>query len=162
MEIRPAEPAERAIAAEHAAVAFRELRHWLSLQAYRVLEKEVRSATQLAEGGELLLAVEGREVIGSVVYFPPGSAGHGLYPPDWAFIRALAVTPGRRRQGLGRALLEACLERAGQDGARALGVQISEAMVGARGLFGALGFQRVREVLSRDGLPNSIFRLDLG
>lgn len=78
----------------------------------------------------------------------------GLIDPEGAILLArvvageaeiltLAVVPGLRRRGRGRALLEAALARARADGARRVFLEVSAANEAAAALYGAAGFREV-------------------
>jgi AcrR family transcriptional regulator len=71
---------------------------------------------------------------------------------DEASIRMLSVAPSHRRQGLARALTEACIARARTDGKRRVALHADEAMQPARRLYEGLGFQRDPE---RDYAPDA-------
>ncbi len=58
-------------------------------------------------------------------------------------VRLLAVAPGIRGQGIGRALVEACIARARQSGASEIGLHTSDTMQSAKQLYERMGFVRV-------------------
>jgi ribosomal protein S18 acetylase RimI-like enzyme len=63
-----------------------------------------------------------------------------------AGMRMLAVDPAHQGRGVGRALTEACLERARAAGRRRLVLHTGEWMPAARHLYEGLGFRRVPEL----------------
>ncbi len=65
-----------------------------------------------------------------------------------AYLEELYVAPGQRGKGLGRALLEATLERSRARGARSIELGTSEDDVAARGLYESAGF------INREGGPD--------
>jgi ribosomal protein S18 acetylase RimI-like enzyme len=65
-----------------------------------------------------------------------------------AYLEELYVAPVRRGQGLGRALLEATMQAARQQGATRMELGTSEDDTAARGLYEALGFT------NREGRPD--------
>lgn len=66
-----------------------------------------------AGDSEVLVAVDGERLIGTVTWCPPGSASAQLArQPDQGEFRTLSVDPQARGRGVGRALVEACIERA--------------------------------------------------
>ena len=69
----------------------------------------------------------------------------------------LGVAPARRRRGLGSALLAATVDLAREQGARALGLSVSERNATARRLYERAGFI----VIGREG-DSLTMRLDLG
>ena len=83
--------------------------------------------------GALILAVEDREVIGSVIAGWDGWRAH-LY--------RLAVRPDRRRRGVARALLDAAHERLAQLGATRLDAMVLEANSDGRQLWHRAGYAR--------------------
>lgn len=65
-----------------------------------------------------------------------------------AEIIAVAVTPARRRQGAGRALMESALARSAERGADRCFLEVRESNGAARALYASLGFTVVRTVKS--------------
>jgi GNAT superfamily N-acetyltransferase len=107
---------------------------------------ELRDAKARAAAGDLLVALreETSELVGTASLFT-WKAG-----PRWAegasegdaVIRMLAVTPGARREGLGRALTLECVRRAREAGCRRLILLTGVSMTAARALYAGLGFRR--------------------
>ena len=62
---------------------------------------------------------------------------------DEAELANLAVAPDRRRQGIGRYLLDAAMVEAVAGGAASLYLEVRESNVAARALYGARGFVAV-------------------
>jgi len=92
---------------------------------------------------------------------------------DEAEIQNLAVTPGRRRQGIATALVSRGIERAVARGAARVFLDVRESNVAARHLYAGLGFEpvarrrgyyrRPREdaiVLVREIAPNRVSSID--
>ena len=67
------------------------------------------------------------------------------WPPGWALVRLLAVTPENRRHGIGRALMVECLRRARAASARAIGLHTDQRMPVPQRLYAQMGFRRARE-----------------
>jgi GNAT superfamily N-acetyltransferase len=65
-------------------------------------------------GHELLVAEEDGAVVGSMVLLIVPNFSHGALP--WAIVENLVVDDGRRRQGIGRALMDYARERAREAG----------------------------------------------
>jgi GNAT superfamily N-acetyltransferase len=104
---------------------------------------EMADAAARAAEGVLLVAVEDGEVVGTVtLYLAPGSM---QWRPDDAMFRLLAVDPAARGRGIGRALLEACLERARAAGKPRMALHTTEWMVTARAMYERAGFVREPE-----------------
>jgi ribosomal protein S18 acetylase RimI-like enzyme len=65
--------------------------------------------------------------------------------PDDARFRLLAVDPAARGRGVGRALVQACLDRARAAGKRRMTLHTTEWMAVARAMYERAGFRREPE-----------------
>jgi len=92
------------------------------------------------ESAVILVAEVGGELAGALAYYAAGKRDSAWLAPDWAYFRALAVAPGHRGKGIGRALTQACIDRAMADGAAGLGLHTTEVMPVARALYERMGF----------------------
>lgn len=135
-----------ALPVEHARVGA------LTVAAYRALPGEALSdgyaavladADSRARGASLLVAVAEDELVGAVslVLDERSELSEGLEEGE-AGIRMLAVDPERWGLGAGRALVEACLERARAAGKRRVVLHSTEWMTRAHGLYLRSGFVR--------------------
>jgi len=105
--------------------------------------REVGAVGSRADEAQLIVATIGHHIVGAVTFYPNGSNSNVVdWPPEWAVIRLLAVSPDRRRQGIGRALTQECLRRARRQGARAVGLHTDSRMPTAQRLYSQLGFRR--------------------
>ncbi|HET7013808.1 MAG TPA: GNAT family N-acetyltransferase [Streptosporangiaceae bacterium] len=101
--------------------------------------------------GDVLVAVTARgEITGTVMLQPWPHAGRVVTGPDEAEIRALAVLPRTQGEGLGKALLEAVIERARVRQVRHLVLFTQHDMVSAQHLYAKAGFARLAD---RDWSP---------
>lgn len=133
--------------------------HALTLEAYAEystimtpgswagLERAVHAALDSQERMHRVVVEHDGRVVGSVLLFPPsadayGGAGHRV---PWPELRLLAVSADARGLGVGRLLVEECIQRARSDGARAIGLHTSQSMGGAMRLYARAGFERVVE-----------------
>jgi ribosomal protein S18 acetylase RimI-like enzyme len=90
----------------------------------------------LSEGhNRLLLAGDGPEGL-AILRFWPAITTPGLE----CYLAELYVVPERRRHGIGRALLDACIELARAEGADYIMLGTGEDDVGARALYESFGF----------------------
>jgi GNAT superfamily N-acetyltransferase len=105
----------------------------------RYLVEMADTAARAAQGA-LLVAVEDGRVVGTVtLYLAPGSM---QWRPDDAMFRFLAVDPSARGRGIGRALFQACLDRARAAGKRRMALHTTEWMATARAMYERAGFRR--------------------
>jgi ribosomal protein S18 acetylase RimI-like enzyme len=108
----------------------------------RALADRVR---ELLASGEIMVLLGGTE--------PHGLAVLRFRPSIWTsalecYLAELYVVPERRGQGLGRALMEAAIDFARQQGADHMDLGTSEDDVAARALYESLGFS------NREGKPD--------
>lgn len=140
VEIREARPEEYEAAGEVSVEGYREF-YAASLGTYA---DHLRDVTwRVKAGGVVLVAVVGDEVVGTVTYVADFSSELAEHQrPGEAAIRMLSVAPSAKRRGIGRALSEACIERARAEGKRGIVLHADEIMKAARALYEELGFRR--------------------
>ncbi len=165
MEVREATPEEHAEAGRVTALAYREF--WpegsSTLDDYMV---RIADVSARAPHSLILVAVEDGRVLGSVTLELadriPG--GHERLPlaPGEAHVRMLGVDPEARRRGVGRALMDACVERALAAGKTELTLDTTEAMTAAHGLYESMGFSRGKDQIFPDGFLLRWYALPLG
>ena len=99
---------------------------------------------RMRDGGTVLVAEVDGELVGTVTYFQDASwESMPMDPaPGSAGLRATAVHPDRQGLGIGRALVDACLERGRSQGAQRMLLHTAAFMVPAIALYERLGFVR--------------------
>ena len=136
-EVREAGPADLVAAGEVVAAAYR---HDLSIgEGYL---EHVRDASSRAQQAVVLVAAEGDIVLGSVTYAAGGTAMAQRAAADEAELRMLGVDPSARGQGIGEALVRACIERARTAGLRRVVLSTQPEMRAAHRVYERLGFVR--------------------
>jgi ribosomal protein S18 acetylase RimI-like enzyme len=138
--IRPVRPDEYGPLGELTVAAYRSVPDVMDHQdAY---DRQLRDVARRAETSCVLVAVgsEG-QLLGGVTYVrgPDDPYSEELAEGE-AGMRMLAVDPARQRQGVGRALTQACLERARAAGRTRLVLHTGAWMPGAIRLYEKLGF----------------------
>jgi len=97
-------------------------------------------------GARLLVAVRGEALLGGVVYFADmaqyGSGGSATRETNAAGFRLLAVAPGARGSGAGRALAGRCVELAREDRLGQVIIHTTNAMRIAWAMYAKMGFER--------------------
>lgn len=113
--------------------------------------KELADAARRARDSELLVAKDSATgaVLGSVAVCRHGTPLAEISRPAEFEFRMLAVDPPAQGRGVGKALVDACVERARRSGARAV-VICTRAGFSARHMYEAMGFVRIPE---RDWTP---------
>jgi ribosomal protein S18 acetylase RimI-like enzyme len=114
------------------------------LSASEDYASSLRDATSRAVGAELWVAVElaTDRVLGSVTFCPLGSPYRELATDTEGEFRMLAVDPAARGLGVGRALVQHCLDHSREMGFGAVVICSLPAMTTAHGLYSSLGFSR--------------------
>jgi ribosomal protein S18 acetylase RimI-like enzyme len=104
----------------------------------------LRDAASRDRDAELWVATpdDSDRVLGNVTVCPPGSPWRELAGPDEGEFRMLAVAPEARGTGVGEALARHAVDRAAEQGARAVVLSSLPEMAGAHRLYGRLGFER--------------------
>lgn len=117
------------------------------------------------DASEVFVAVEdGGEVVGVVAMAVEGTPLHEHVEPPIgdAGFRFLAVDEQARGQGVGAALVRACLERATDMGHRRVGIYTMGFMRAAHRLYDRLGFDRREDLdVVFDGGPGRVYTRDL-
>jgi ribosomal protein S18 acetylase RimI-like enzyme len=147
VQIRPALPAELPAIGELRVAAY---------QADGFLTAESGYAPTLRAlgadgGGEVLAAVDGTGLVGTVMLQPWPYAGEVVRAAGEAEMRALAVAPHARGRGIGAALVAAVTERAQTLGIRDLLLLTRPDMLAAHRLYARAGFRRLPD---RDWSPH--------
>lgn len=120
------------------------------------LREKLHNMSKLAETGDLFVAECGGRLLGAVAYIPPGAKA-AIFRREWAVMRMLVVAPDARGRGIGRALLDFCLERARWDGAAEFALHTSPIMKEALRLYLRAGFRLSHEVPPFHGVPYGVY-----
>jgi ribosomal protein S18 acetylase RimI-like enzyme len=104
--------------------------------------RERSGSPPVVPAGRLLVAEHDRRVVGAVSFYEDAAAEGLGWPAGWAGLRALGVDPAARRLGAGRALMDACLERALAARAPVLCLHTAAFMTAAVAMYEAMGFRR--------------------
>jgi ribosomal protein S18 acetylase RimI-like enzyme len=109
--------------------------------------KKLADARPRFTEAELLVAVDdGDTLLGTVAIARPGSSWCEIGRDDELEFRMLAVAPAARGRGVGEALTRLVLDRAAEQGFRAVVLSSSESMTAAHRLYERLGFRRTPEL----------------
>ena len=87
-------------------------------------------------------AVSGSAILGSVTFCPVGSAYREIGRDDEGEFRMLVVSPEARGRGVGRALVELCVQRSRDLGYAGIRMSTMDRMTAAHRVYERLGFRR--------------------
>jgi GNAT superfamily N-acetyltransferase len=125
----------------------------------------VGNTRNLPAAAELIVAEQDDRIVGCVTFYGDGRAsGQGEWPEGWAGILRLAVPPGERGAGIGRALVEEAIRRCRERGVTTLALHTTVWMDVARNMYERMGFVRVQsfDFHPRPGVIGMGYKLDLG
>ena len=104
-------------------------------------------AASRGRDGDLLVAVDGNDLLGTATWCPPGSRYRELATQDHqGEFRTLAVSPEARGRGVGTAIITDCLRRAESLGLTEVLLCSLQEMTPAHRLYESFGFGRRPEL----------------
>lgn len=122
----------------------------ITVDAYRALlgssvevyEPALRDVASRAKNAVVFVADPDGELCGTVTYVPDDANPFAEFlDPGEAGMRMLAVAPSAQGRGIGRALTEACIERAHAEDRSALVLHTHPEMAAAHTIYESLGFR---------------------
>ena len=138
LTIREARDEELDIVASLVVDAYSEFAARMAPDAWSSFAQDIANVRGRKIDAQLLVAERDDRIVGTVTRYP-----------DWrgaqqsaSAIRVLAVPPEERGTGVGRALMERCLELARDEGKQRVVLAVTQEMEEARDLYERLGFQR--------------------
>jgi GNAT superfamily N-acetyltransferase len=145
--IRDARDGDRAAVRELTLAAYAEYAAVMAPAAWNELDGAIRAALESGAATDRMVAEHGGRIVGSVMLFPPQVQAYGelMGAAQSPELRLLAVDPGARGLGVGRALVDECIRRARRMGAAELGLHTSRSMQTAMRLYLRMGFVRAPE-----------------
>ena len=140
--VRAARLTEQAVLLELLLRANREYRDVLPVRIFNAYMRDLRELAANWTDKDFLIAESDGRLLGVVAFYRDASPQGAGLPAEWAGLRALAVDPDARGQGIGRQLTEACVLRAWRIGRSAIALHNAAFQSAARRLYLAMGFER--------------------
>jgi GNAT superfamily N-acetyltransferase len=140
--IREADGGELDIVASLVVDAYGEFAARMAPDAWSSFAQDIANVRGRTIDAQLLVAERDGRIVGSVTRYPNWRGAQR----DASAIRLLAVPPAERGTGVGRALIERCIELARKEGKERLVVTVAPEMEDARDLYDKLGFERAPDL----------------
>lgn len=140
LEIRDAREDELDIVASLAVDAYAQYAERMSPDAWSSFAQNIANVRGRLTDAEVLVALREGKIVGTVTLFTDWRGAQ----QDTYGVRLLAVPPHARGTGVGRALMEHCIQRAREDGRKRVILTTTQEMESARDLYEKLGFRRER------------------
>ena len=160
--VREATPADRAAIHDVTLAAYEEYAARMPPALWRGYRQSIVATLAEPAPALQLVAEDAGAIVGTVLLYPAVTAGEAARP--WPEVRLLAVAPGARGQGVGAALMRACITRTRASGASVLSLHTTDLMRVAKAMYERMGFVRAPELdlTPAPGVVIQGFRLDLG
>lgn len=129
-------------------VCYEQYKSLVSKDHWNALKSTLSSENDLKEGVEIFVAEIDGKIAGSVVLFPGKMQAYewATDVPDYPEIRMLAIDKEWRGKGLGRALIQHCIETSRGQGDKEVGLHTAEFMTDALSLYTKMDFERKPEL----------------
>jgi GNAT superfamily N-acetyltransferase len=121
------------------------------------LAANLAKMSALSASGEVIVAEADGRIAGAVAYIPPGAPKAAFFDSAWPIIRMLVVDPQQRGRGTGRALTDACLDRARRDRAKLIALHTSPIMTVALPMYLRMGFVWLRATPPIFGVEYAVY-----
>jgi GNAT superfamily N-acetyltransferase len=144
LRIRDADPSEHAAVADLTEASYRQYEEHFGAYWAPYLA-DLRDVEGRQARGQLIVAELDGELVGCVTFLPSyrNDSIPGGFEGGGCGFRVLATTPAARGHGVGEALVQECVRRAGALGATSLLLHTGSFMEAAVRLYERLGFERV-------------------
>lgn len=138
LTIREAHDDELDIVASLVVDAYSEFAARMAPDAWSSFAQDIANVRGRTIDAQLLVAEREGRIVGTVTRYPDWRGAQ----QDASAIRVLAVPPDERGTGVGRALVQRCIELAREEHKDRLVLTVTQEMEEARDLYDKLGFQR--------------------
>jgi len=131
--------------------------HWQQMKGNFSNVNKMEEVLTTAQG--FVCEVE-NQLVGMVFLYAKGNPT-ALFDKDWSYIRLLGVHPAFSGQGIGRKLMELCIEHAQKTGEHVVALHTSEFQDAGRHLYENMGFEKVKELDLIYGKRFWVYQLEL-
>ena len=126
---------------------------------HRFLQSE-DAYTDLLDRSKCIVCESGDHLIG-MAYLVPNGNPTDIFQEDWCYIRMVGVDPDFAGNGIGKKLVQLCIDHAKETNEKTVALHTSEFMNSARYIYENLGFNQVKELDPLFGKKYWLYLLDL-
>ena len=166
MKIRDMKQDEIQAVRELRVKGYSEYESCVSIEYWNVLKTSLLSDNDIKSNASIFVAELDGEIVGSIALFPSSIQAYDWSEDvqDYPEIRMLSVNPTIRGKGIGRALVEHCLQVVKEQNNKKIGLHTASFMTNASSLYEGMGFYRVPELdlePMNDGIIVKAYHLEL-
>lgn len=129
--------------------------NWKGMEANILNDTMYEKLLQSSSG---FVCEKGNELAGMVFLIPSGNPTE-LFAADCCYIRLLGVDPAHKGNGIGRNLMQMCIDAARKAGEKTMLLHTAEFQNTARNMYEQMGFELQREVGPFYGKTYFLYRL---
>ncbi len=128
--------------------SYKEYEQFVSKEHWEVLKNTLFSDNDLKNNAKIYVTELDGQIVGSVVLFPPSIQAYDWSETVQEFpeVRMLSVDPEIRGKGIGKALVEYCIEVSKEENSAQIGLHTASFMNKASSLYESMGFERIPEL----------------
>ncbi|MBT2636869.1 GNAT family N-acetyltransferase [Bacillus sp. ISL-39] len=146
--------------------SYQQYEQLVSREHWAVLKNTLLSDNDIKNNAEIYTAELDCQIVGSIVLFPPSIQAYEWNEniQNYPEIRMLSVKPMIRGKGIGKALVEHCIQVSKEDSNSYIGLHTASFMKKALSLYENMGFERLPELdfePMNDGIIVKAFIMDL-
>lgn len=138
VEIREARDDELDIVASLVVDAYGEFAARMAPDAWSSFAQDIANVRGRSIDAEVVVALRDDWIVGTITRYPDWRGAQ----QDASAIRVLAVPPDERGTGVGKALVQHCIDTARHEGKHRVVLTVTQEMESARDLYDRLGFER--------------------
>lgn len=144
--------------------SFGQFRDLLTEENWNKLKASLSSEstyTDLLAKSNCFVCEKENEIIGVAYLIPKGNPTE-VFHEDWSYLRMVGVHTEYAGKGIGKKLMQICVEHARNTGENFIALHTSEFMDAARHIYENMGFVRIKQLENRLGKRYWLYLLQIG
>jgi ribosomal protein S18 acetylase RimI-like enzyme len=131
--------------------------NWSKLNSFLTNEN---SYSDLLSYSKCFVCETNDKIIGMAYIIPKGNPTE-IFQTDWSYIRMVGVNTEFEGKGIGKKLIQMCIDYAKETNENIIALHTSEFMNAARHIYENIGFKQIKELEPRLGKKYWLYILDL-